>query len=125
MASKPNYAKIALELVAGITTDQAYEILLHVIRERPSAVVSAVENIATAHPLKDKLHTIRINTTAQSSVERAIIRFSKDNGRIPCIKRYRELTQAGLKEAKEAVDEIHIKYNLKFGDGNGMCCSRN
>ena len=49
---------------------------------------------------------------ALSSTDAELMRLINDGKKINAIKRYRELTGVGLKEAHDAVDELERRYSL-------------
>jgi ribosomal protein L7/L12 len=48
----------------------------------------------------------------QTSTDAELLRLINDGKKINAIKRYRELTGAGLSEAKDAVEELERRYSL-------------
>jgi ribosomal protein L7/L12 len=49
---------------------------------------------------------------AQTSTDAELLRLINDGRKIEAIKRYRELTGAGLGEAKDAVEQLERRYSL-------------
>lgn len=49
----------------------------------------------------------------QSSIEDEVLQIAREAGKIPAIKVYRELTGAGLKEAKDAVEAILARHGVQ------------
>lgn len=56
-------------------------------------------------------------TSNHSEVVERIVQSLKEGKKIEAIKDYRESTGAGLKESKEAIEELIQKYNITMKSG--------
>lgn len=79
-------------------TDLA-EVILHVASTDCNLLNEAVEKAG-----------IDSSTLIPSYIERVVIKHVKDGKKIQAIKEYRTQTGAGLKESKEAVEQITLKF---------------
>lgn len=68
--------------------------------------------------LTERLLTDVKKVTADKHITAGEISIGQERGKIPCIKSYRERTGAGLKEAKDMVEDYFTKYNLSFGQAS-------
>jgi ribosomal protein L7/L12 len=79
---------------------------LHEALQRISALEAKVSNLYKAlnraEPLLDDL--------IDADADPEVIALIQQNREIEAVKRYRELTGTGLREAKEAVDRIAVMY---------------
>lgn len=69
----------------------------------------------TAPPLPQSTAFRSEGPAPEQQVE--LLEMLRQGAKIPAIKRYREITGSGLKEAKEAVEELALKHGLTIKSG--------
>lgn len=58
-----------------------------------------------------------------SDTDREVLRIYAAEGKLAAIKRYREVTRQGLKESKQAVEELANRVGVKPGSGGSGCAA--
>ena len=59
------------------------------------------------------MNALNISEYDYKAIDNELKKIISDKGEIKSIKRYREITGVGLKEAKEYIDKLNEKNNLE------------
>ena len=108
-----NYMKAAVGLVAGLSNKECRELLMYVIQHNPSSVIKSVQGLDNTH----KFFQSAISSFIEPAVafEKEMVSYSKVHNKVASIKKYRVLSDVGLLDAKNYVEDLQRKYGFEFG----------
>lgn len=90
---------------------------------RDATGVGLAEAKAAVEALVAGASVVTVTTSGGGVNEAEILAIVREQGKIAAIKRYRELTGQGLKEAKDAVEEMMARNGVEPGRSGAGCGS--
>jgi len=94
-----NYMKEAIDVLEKYPSVQHSPLVVQILKDRPSTIVKAYESL---------------NGVNKPWME-VVLNVLRSGRKIEAIKQLRALTDMGLKEAKEVVEELQEQHGISFG----------
>jgi ribosomal protein L7/L12 len=111
-----NHKMACVIVTEALKYNSLTDLIMLITADRPAAIVNAACNALPNSPLQQayKNAVIFAGNHQKSLFEREMIAFCKTHHKIASIKEYRSRTQEGLREAKEYVEALALKYGFEF-----------